>query len=113
MGTWEVVTDKKSVCGEGPVWDGETNSMYWIDIVTGDIHKYHVTAHDLATINVGQKIGAIAKCSSGHLVAAVKTGLYFIDFNNNSHRPIANPEADIPGNRFNDGKCDPSGRFWA
>ncbi|NJN82848.1 MAG: SMP-30/gluconolactonase/LRE family protein [Caldilineaceae bacterium] len=26
---------------------------------------------------------------------------------------IADPEADNPGNRFNDGKCDPAGRFWA
>jgi sugar lactone lactonase YvrE len=27
--------------------------------------------------------------------------------------PIAAPEANIPGNRFNDGKCDSAGRFWA
>jgi sugar lactone lactonase YvrE len=26
---------------------------------------------------------------------------------------IADPEAHLPGNRFNDGKCDPAGRFWA
>jgi len=113
MKTWEVVTNQKSKCGEGPLWDRETESLYWIDIVTGDIHRYHVKNQNLATINVGQKIGAIAKCSSGHLVAALKTGLYFIDFNKKSHGLIVHPEADIPGNRFNDGKCDPSGRFWA
>ena len=113
MGTLEVVTDQKSVCGEGPVWDRQTNSIYWIDIVTGDIHRYQGGARDLVTLNVGQKIGAIAQCRSGHLVAAIKTGLSFIDFDNKSHWPINDPEADIPGNRFNDGKCDPSGRFWA
>lgn len=26
---------------------------------------------------------------------------------------MAEPERDMPGNRFNDGKCDPAGRFWA
>ena len=26
---------------------------------------------------------------------------------------ISNPEPHLPGNRFNDGKCDPAGRFWA
>ena len=28
-------------------------------------------------------------------------------------RPITDPEGDRPGNRFNDGKCDGSGRLWA
>ncbi len=27
--------------------------------------------------------------------------------------PIADPESHLPDNRFNDGKCDPAGRFWA
>ena len=26
---------------------------------------------------------------------------------------LSDPELDRPGNRFNDGKCDPWGRFWA
>ncbi len=26
---------------------------------------------------------------------------------------VAAPERDIPGNRFNDGRCDRGGRFWA
>jgi sugar lactone lactonase YvrE len=28
-------------------------------------------------------------------------------------RAIVNPESHLPGNRFNDGKCDPAGRFLA
>jgi sugar lactone lactonase YvrE len=27
--------------------------------------------------------------------------------------PLADPEKDVPGNRFNDGKADPLGGFWA
>lgn len=111
--SWETVTSSLSLCGEGPVWDSETKSIFWIDIITGDIHKYNTLSGKYSNINVGQKIGAITKCSSGHLVAALKTGLFLIDFDNNQLKFIENPESHIPSNRFNDGKCDPSGRFWA
>ncbi len=110
---FSTVTNIQSLCAEGPVWDSETKSIFWIDIVTGDIHKYNTLSGKYASINVGQKIGAISKCSSGHLIAALKTGFYLIDFDNNQLKLITNPEFHILGNRFNDGKCDPSGRFWA
>ena len=36
-----------------------------------------------------------------------------LDFDVLSAAPIVLPEADMPGNRFNDGKVDKSGRYWA
>jgi sugar lactone lactonase YvrE len=58
-------------------------------------------------------IGAIAICKKGHFIAALKNGFGFIDRISGATRMISNPEPHLPGNRFNDGKCDPSGRFWA
>ena len=39
--------------------------------------------------------------------------LPWIKFETLSARAIALPEADMPGNRFNDGKIDGLGRYWA
>jgi len=43
----------------------------------------------------------------------MRTGLAFLDTNSGTLTPIADPEADVPANRFNDGKVDRAGRFWA
>jgi len=43
----------------------------------------------------------------------LQNGIYALDITTGSKKLIVNPEKDLPNNRFNDGKCDPSGRFWA
>jgi len=44
---------------------------------------------------------------------ALQEGFYFLDTDSGKLTSIADPEEHIPDNRFNDGKCDPAGRFWA
>lgn len=61
----------------------------------------------------GQMIGTVVPAESGKMIVALENGLYQLDPTTGSKKFIANPEEDIPGNRFNDGKCDPAGRFWA
>jgi sugar lactone lactonase YvrE len=46
-------------------------------------------------------------------VVALRTGLAFLDLNNSDITPICDLEMDLPFTRFNDGKCDRQGRFWA
>jgi sugar lactone lactonase YvrE len=58
-------------------------------------------------------IGAIALCNSGLLIAATQDGFALIDLEKENLIGIVDPEKHIEFNRFNDGKCDPAGRFWA
>jgi len=109
----ELLIKQTCLLGEGPVWDGENNCLYWVDILPGDIHRYTLSDGTLTTFNVGQMIGAIVPRRSGGLVAAMQHGFYFVDFDNKTLQPITDPEVLLPGNRFNDGKCDAAGRFWA
>src|SRR5262249_41606777 len=44
---------------------------------------------------------------------ATHSGFVFLDTSSGHLTPIVHPEAHIPGNRFNDGKVDRVGRFWA
>ncbi|MCB0062846.1 MAG: SMP-30/gluconolactonase/LRE family protein, partial [Caldilineaceae bacterium] len=50
---------------------------------------------------------------SGGAMLALRDGFASFDFTSGAVTMIADPEANLPGNRFNDGKCDPGGRFWA
>jgi sugar lactone lactonase YvrE len=109
----EVVVNHRCLLGEGPVWDAKLRRICWIDILQGEIHEYSPGDNIFRTLSVNQMIGAIAICKNGNFLAALKNGFGFIDRHSGVLNMIANPEPHLPGNRFNDGKCDPEGRFWA
>ncbi|HWB25508.1 MAG TPA: SMP-30/gluconolactonase/LRE family protein [Chitinophagaceae bacterium] len=109
----EVLLQQECLLGEGPVWDAAQNCIYWVNILPGDIHRYCLSTGQHSICNVGQMVGAIVLRKEGGLVAAMQHGFYFVDFDNKTVQPITDPEASLPGNRFNDGKCDAAGRFWA
>jgi len=58
-------------------------------------------------------VGSIAFRESGGLVAATKSGIHFLDAASGALEARVRPEAHLPDNRFNDGRCDRAGRFWA
>lgn len=108
---FEIITDHTCSCGEGPLWDAENKQLYWIDIVSGQINWLD-EHQQLKQFETGEKIGAMGLTESGGIIAALKSGLYYINIANNTQTKIIDPEFDKPENRFNDGKCDPAGRFW-
>ncbi|MFD2934171.1 SMP-30/gluconolactonase/LRE family protein [Spirosoma flavum] len=109
-----VVLDHQSLLAEGPVWDTRQSLICWIDILNGEIHQYEPAQKTHTTIQVNQMIGSLALCRTDQrFVAAVKDGFCFVDRQSGAVSMIANPEAALPNNRFNEGKCDPAGRFWA
>jgi sugar lactone lactonase YvrE len=109
----ETVIQNACLLGEGPVWDFRKKTICWVDILNGQIHEYNPSDHFHRIISVQQMIGALAVCKNGHFVAALKNGFGFINRDSGTVSMISNPEPDLPGNRFNDGKCGPDGRFWA
>jgi len=109
----ETVIPETSLLGEGPVWDFRKKIICWVDILNGQIHEYNPSDHVRKVIPVHQMIGAVAIRKNGHFIGALKNGFGFIDRDSGAVSMISNPEPDLPGNRFNDGKCGPDGRFWA
>ena len=113
MNSPELVVDAKALLGEGPCWDEEKQLLYWVDILNHHVHIYEPTLDSMKVIKINQYIGAVVPRNSGGLVVALYNGFYFLDPKTETLTPIADPEKDKPNNRFNDGKCDSSGRFWA
>ncbi|MCM4153674.1 SMP-30/gluconolactonase/LRE family protein [Arenibacter sp. N53] len=109
----EVVCERISQLGEGPLWNPSRKLICWVDILNGHIHEWSPVSESLNTLQVGQMIGAMAVCQDGNYIAAMKDGFGFVNHKTGKVDMIANPEVHLPKNRFNDGKCDPAGRFWA
>ena len=108
----EVVSDEICALGEGPVWDAVNQHILWLDITKGKIHQFNILSKTHAVFSVGEMIGCIAQRESGGLIAGLENGIAFIDMEKNHIQHIINPEEGL-ANRFNDGKCDAAGRFWA
>ena len=103
----------KSECinAEGPVWDEETGTLYFIDVEAGRIFSYRDGT--LTSWEAGEQIGCAVLKKGGGMIAALKSGLYEVDFPKEGKRFLYDPEPDLPRNRFNDGKVDPAGRLLA
>ena len=99
--------------GEGPVWDAANNTILWVDIMGCAIHVLNRKNNAFHSIATPSLIGSFALCNDGNIVAALQEGFVFINRNTGEISAIDDPEKHLPGNRFNDGKTDPAGRFWA
>lgn len=109
----ECVAPIGAVLGEGPIWDARTGTLYWVDIKKPTVHALEVSARTLHRWPMPERIGAIGLRERGGLVGAFKNGFAAIDLVTGAVTSMVDPEAHLPGNRFNDGKVDPAGRFWA
>lgn len=109
----ELVLNVKALHGECPVWDDKKELLYWIDGMGKKIHQYNPKDNKDKYIDTNQFIGCIGLTTDGGLITAMHQGIYLIDFNSGKSKKLFDPEKDNRENRFNDGKCDPEGRFWA
>jgi sugar lactone lactonase YvrE len=111
--TAELVLDAKADLGEGALWDDKGQVLYWVDIMAGKLHIYDPAAGRDRTIAVGQPVGTVVARRSGGVMLALHHGFASLDLGTGELEMIHDPESHLPGTRFNDGKCDPAGRFWA
>jgi sugar lactone lactonase YvrE len=114
----ELLLDARADLGEGPVWDARGGCLYWVDIHAGDLHIFDPVEKTDRRRSLGEPLGCVAPRRSGGLVLALRSGFATLDFplppgERLGVRATVHPEPHIPGNRFNDGKCDPAGRFLA
>jgi len=100
-----------STLGEGPVWDAGV--LYWVDIFEKLIYVKPDDAAAAERYEVGVEVGALVPWENRRLVLATAQGFQSFDMTARRLEAWANPEPSLPDNRFNDGKCDPVGRFIA
>ena len=112
MVTVDCVLDAKARLGEAALWCERDQVLWWADIEGRALHRFDpATGQDIGT-PLPRRIGCFALRAGGGFVVALEDGFFFLDAAGQL-TPIVDPEADRPGNRFNDGTTDPAGRFIA
>jgi L-arabinonolactonase len=110
--------DARATLGEGPVWDASRGVLWWVDIKQRTLHSFRPDLGGLSGAPAGQwslsgQVGCLGLWGADRLIIALEDSIYGFDPATATlarHGTLA-PEAGAT--RFNDGKVDPTGRFWA
>ena len=110
--TAELVYDAGAELGESPTWDPRDGRLAWIDYTGRMLHRFD-PGRELDTATPYElEVGAVAPRAAGGFVASVGTGFGFLDPESGAIEFLGELE-DPTVTAMNDGKCDPTGRFWA
>ncbi len=104
---------ESAILGEGPLWVVAENALYWLDIIAKKVYRYGVRDRSRASWTFDEQITSLGERRQGGFVASIRDGFAFVDFDAGRVESIVLPEKGLVGNRFNDGKVGPQGRFWA
>jgi sugar lactone lactonase YvrE len=102
-----------AVLAEGPVWDLARGRLWWVDIERCELHGWDPLSGADEKWKLEHRIGFAVPSERGDLILGTQRGLARFAPETGTITPLADPESDKPDNRFNDAKCDPSGRLWA
>jgi sugar lactone lactonase YvrE len=102
----------RSLLGEGPTWSPRDGALYWVDILTPSVHCFDAVHRTDREVKLGSMVSVAIPKATGGLLVATPTGLMTLDLETKTLSAFCHPEADRPGNRYNDGKCDRMGRLW-
>lgn len=110
---WHSVTQEPSALGESPFWHPQESLLYWVDIPGRKILRANPFTGAVQGWEMPMEPGCIAPAASGGLVVALRDGIYRAHEWGVGLRLLHRIDHDIMTTRFNDGKADPLGRFWA
>lgn len=102
-----------ALLGECPLWEPTSGFLYWIDIEGQVMHRYEPATGIDATRGMPGRPGALALGREpGELVIAMEHELVRWRWEEPTvFEPVRTLEAAGTGNRLNDGRTDPAGRF--
>jgi sugar lactone lactonase YvrE len=116
MTEWQTAVPAAAECGERPYWDG--SGLVWVDIPAGQLHRYRPGQGDEIVLELSSggapvPLGAAAPRRGGGYVLATAEGFRLAGPHGELEEDALRPAGMPADGEFNDGACDPAGRFWA
>ncbi|RKR24861.1 gluconolactonase [Acidovorax sp. 93] len=111
-----LLPDHRDQVGESPVWSPAEQALYWVDIEGRKLHRWTYADQRVQSWDTAERPACIALHAAGGLIAGMDTGVFHLQpqagglLSATLHAGVDHPQ---PGMRFNDGRCDRQGRFWA
>jgi sugar lactone lactonase YvrE len=113
MNELEHVVTCQCQLGEGPIWHPVEQVLYWLDIFQGNLHRFDPRNGDHLVTGLGVVTSSMGLREKGGFVMATKKGFAYWDARVSRFSFLADPGSSEGDTRFNDGKTDRQGRFWA
>lgn len=111
----EILGTHRQRLGEAPLWCAQTATLYWVDIKSNRIHgmqPFAAGAPGEQQWELPTSPSALALRNDNTLAVATRNGLGYFDPATGEYRPVQTLETGREGNRSNEGRCDPRGRYW-
>jgi sugar lactone lactonase YvrE len=110
---FECVLDARASLGECPLWSVADQALFWVDINAPSLNRFDPATGTNTAWPMPASIGCFALRLRGGFVAALRDGIWFVDRDGRLERRVAAAPYDPAHHRFNDGRADAQGRFWA
>ena len=107
------VLDIRASLGECPVWSGNEQVLYWIDINAPSLNRFDPATGENLAMPMPESIGCFALRAAGGFVVALRDGFWLASKEGKLMRKVGNAPYDPRHHRFNDGRCDAHGRLFA
>jgi L-arabinonolactonase len=105
--------DCKNVLGEGAVWCPQERLLWWIDISSPSLWRFDPRANRVDNWPLPKPPGSFALRKNGGFLFAFRIGFATLDAPGGDLDWLELPDLKLGDERFNDGKVDRAGRFWA
>ncbi|MGV0958579.1 MAG: SMP-30/gluconolactonase/LRE family protein [Limnohabitans sp.] len=117
MNPYQPIADAHDRVGESPVWEARAQCLWWVDIEGPFIRRVQPGASaPVQSWRMPERVGCIALTAvQGQLIAAMETGIARVTLHADGQVDLewlAHIQHPATGMRFNDGRCDASGRLW-
>ncbi|XP_006943729.1 regucalcin [Felis catus] len=109
----ECVLPENCRCGESPVWEEASDSLLFVDIPAKKVCRWDSLSKGVQQVTVDAPVSSVALRQSGGYVATIGTKFCALNWEDQSVAVLATVDKDKKNNRFNDGKVDPAGRYFA
>ena len=97
---------------ESPRWHDNEQALYWVDTYRPSIERLDPATGARRTFAMPERIGCFSFCGDGRVIAGMQSGIAFVELESGTMESLFDLEPDHSQSRFNDGRCDPRGRFW-
>lgn len=108
-----VARDRRDTLGEGLLWSGREQAVFWVDILERRVQRLALTDDAVTEWELPDVVGWLIERERGGFVAGIGRVFSALTLDPLTIEPIAAPEPDRLGNRLNDAKADAAGRIWA
>ena len=105
------VVDCRNVLGEGALWCPLEQRLWWIDISSPTLWSWQPRTDTVEHWPLPKPPGSFALRKQGGFLFAFRNGLATLDAPGGTPQWLSGLE--LGDERFNDGKTDRAGRFWA